>query len=90
MIWREFLAARDDNLTRSIGVSNYGTGQIDELIQATGEAPAVNQIPWSPCALRPAPAGRAPRRGIVLEGYSPFKCSDLSDPVLAASPPRTG
>jgi len=29
-------------------VSNYSVAQIDELIAATGEAPAVNQIPWSP------------------------------------------
>jgi 2,5-diketo-D-gluconate reductase A len=47
-LWRELLAIRDQGLARAVGVSNYGTGQLDELIGATGEAPAVNQIPWSP------------------------------------------
>lgn len=81
--WRELLAARDENLTRAVGVSNYSIAQIDELIQATEEAPAVNQIRWSP-SLYDREARAAHRdRGVVLEGYSPFKTSDLSDPVLA-------
>src|SRR5258705_13910325 len=44
-LWREFLAARDDGLTRTVGVSNYSIGQIDELIEATGERPGVHPIP---------------------------------------------
>src|SRR6201995_2382712 len=47
-LWRDFLAIRDEGLTRAVGVSNYSIGQIDDLIEATGEQPAVNQIPWSP------------------------------------------
>ena len=31
------LAARDESLARAVGVSNYSTAQIDELIQATEE-----------------------------------------------------
>ncbi len=76
------LAARSANLTRAVGVSNYSTGQIDELIQATGEAPAVNQIRWSPALYDPQRLAENSERGIALEGYSPFKSSDLTDPVL--------
>ena len=47
-VWREFLTLRGQGLARAVGVSNYSIAQIDTLIQATGEAPAVNQIPWSP------------------------------------------
>ena len=47
-MWREFIAARDAGQTRSIGVSNYSTAQIDELIPRPVRRPAVNQIPWSP------------------------------------------
>jgi len=36
-LWRDFLAARDDGLTRAIGVSNYSIRQIDELTAATNE-----------------------------------------------------
>ncbi|WBB70673.1 aldo/keto reductase [Micromonospora sp. WMMD812] len=81
-VWRELLAARDENLTRAVGVSNYSTAQIDELIQATEENPAVNQIRWSPFLYDRQRHIEHRDRGIVLEGYSPFKTSDLSDPVL--------
>jgi 2,5-diketo-D-gluconate reductase A len=57
-LWREFLALRDEGQCRSVGVSNYGIAQIDELIAATGQRPAVNQIasrPASRLAPRPAP-----------------------------------
>ncbi|MEU5550602.1 MULTISPECIES: aldo/keto reductase [unclassified Micromonospora] len=80
--WREMLAARDANLARAVGVSNFSTPQIDELIQATEENPAVNQIKWSPRLYDRQRHAEHRDRGVVLEGYSPFKASDLSDPVL--------
>jgi len=81
-LWREFIAARKNGLARAIGVSNYSTAQIDELIDATGETPAVNQIPWSPWEHSAARLAELRARNVVLEGYSPFKRSDLRDPVL--------
>ena len=81
--WRELLAAREDGLARSVGVSNYTTAQLDELIEATGEAPAVNQIPWSPWEHDPTRLAEHRDHDVVLEGYSPFKRSDLRSPVLA-------
>ncbi|OKI89224.1 aldo/keto reductase [Micromonospora sp. CB01531] len=81
-VWREFLAARDEGLVRTVGVSNYSISQIDELIQATEENPAVNQIRWSPTLYDRQTHAAHRDRGVVLEGYSPFKTSDLSDPVL--------
>ena len=80
--WREMLAARDTGLARAVGVSNFSTGEIDELIQATEENPAVNQIRWSPWLYDRQRHAEHRDRGVVLEGYSPFKTSDLSDPVL--------
>ncbi|MEU6073378.1 aldo/keto reductase [Micromonospora sp. NPDC047074] len=82
-VWREMLAARDEGLARAVGVSNFGTAQLDELIQATGEIPAVNQIRWSPSLYDGRRHQEHRERGVVLEGYSPFKTSDLADPVLA-------
>lgn len=80
--WAAFIAARDEGLVRSIGVSNYSIEQIDELVAATGEAPAVNQIPWSPGDYDAELVAEHARRGVRLEGYSPFKRTDLDDPVL--------
>jgi 2,5-diketo-D-gluconate reductase A len=82
-LWREFLALRDEGLCRSVGVSNYGIAQIDELIGATGERPAVNQIPWSPSRYDAALLAAHADRGVHVEGYSPLKGTRLGDPVLA-------
>ena len=59
--WSDFIAARDEGLARSIGVSNYSTAQIDELTKETGVTPTVNQIPWSPWEHDAGPA-RGPAR----------------------------
>jgi diketogulonate reductase-like aldo/keto reductase len=80
--WREFIAVRDEGLVRSIGVSNYSTAQIDELIEATGEAPAVNQIRWGPALYDAKRLAEHRERGVVLEGYSPFKTTNLRAKVL--------
>ena len=80
--WRRFLDARRQGLARAVGVSNHSLAQIDELIAATGQAPAVNQIPWSPSQHDPALLAALRARGVVVEGYSPFRGTDLHHPVL--------
>jgi 2,5-diketo-D-gluconate reductase A len=82
-LWREFLSLRDEGLCSSVGVSNYSIAQIDELIAATGERPAVNQIPWSPAQYDPALLAAHADRGVHVEGYSPLKGTRLRDRVLA-------
>lgn len=80
--WAEFVKAQEDGLATSIGVSNYSLEQIDELTAATGVTPAVDQIRWSPANHDPAVAGGLRERNVVLEGYSPFRASNLEDPTL--------
>ncbi len=88
--WEHVLAVREDGLATNVGVSNYSIGQIDRLIAATSEAPAVNQIPWAPTRFD-AELLRATRdRGVVLEGYSPFKNTNLRAPALADIARRHG
>jgi 2,5-diketo-D-gluconate reductase A len=89
-LWRDFLALRDEGRCRAVGVSNYSIGEIDELIAATGERPAVNQIPWSPSRHDPALLAAHAGRGVAVEGYSPLACTRLRDPVLAAISARHG
>ena len=81
--WQRFLEARDEGLATNVGVSNYSVAQIDELVAATGEAPAVNQIPWAPALFDRALLDESRSRGVVVEGYSPFRRTNLDDPVLA-------
>jgi hypothetical protein len=59
-LWREFLAARDDGLTRTVGVSNYSIGQIDDLIDATGEKPPSTRSRGAPPATTPVCWPRTP------------------------------
>jgi diketogulonate reductase-like aldo/keto reductase len=81
--WKAFIEALEQGKTRAIGVSNYSIAQIDELIAATGHAPALNQIPWNPFLFDAREVSELDTRHVVLEGYSPLKRSDLSNPVLA-------
>jgi 2,5-diketo-D-gluconate reductase A len=81
--WRHLADAHAKQSARAIGVSNYSTAQIDELVDATGVTPAVNQIRWSPELYDRRLVEQLRARGVVLEGYSPFRASDLRDPVLA-------
>jgi 2,5-diketo-D-gluconate reductase A len=81
-VWREFVAARDEGRARAIGVSNYGIDEIDELTAATGVSPAVNQIRFGPSLYDPKLVAQHRERGVVVEGYSPFKTTNLHDPVL--------
>ena len=81
-MWQVFVEIAKEGKAAAIGVSNYSTAQIDELVHATGVVPAVNQIPWSPSLYDPRRAAELSERGIVLEGYSPLKRSRLTSPVL--------
>jgi len=82
-VWREFLALRDEGRARAVGVSNYSLAQIDRLIEATGQPPAVNQISWSPGRYDAALLAGHRERGVAVEGYSPLKRTNLASPVLA-------
>jgi diketogulonate reductase-like aldo/keto reductase len=83
-MWNEFIDARDDGLARAIGVSNYSIGQLDELTDATGIRPAVNQIPWSPAQHDQALLAAHHDRGVTVVGYSPLKRTDLAGPILTS------
>jgi 2,5-diketo-D-gluconate reductase A len=80
--WQQLLELRDEGLSRTVGVSNYDLDQLDVLIKATGEAPVLNQIPWSPLRFDPAVLAGNRERGVVVEGYSGLRNIDLTDTTL--------
>lgn len=88
--WERFLELAQEGLVRAVGVSNYGVEQLDLLTEATGQAPAVNQLPWSPPRHDPQVLAAHRERGVVLEGYSPLKGTRLDAPVLAEIADRHG
>jgi len=80
--WRAFLDAREAGLARAVGVSNFSLAQLDEVTRATGEAPSINQVNWSPSRHDEAFLAGLRERGVVAEGYSPLKGGSLRHPVL--------
>ena len=89
-VWEQLLAARQDGLVRDIGVSNYSLAQLDELEQATGVVPAVNQCKWSPLLFDRAFLDGHRERGVVFEGYSGLKGGTLEHPVITGIAGRLG
>jgi diketogulonate reductase-like aldo/keto reductase len=80
--WRAFVEARDRGWARDIGVSNFDAALVDEVGEATGVVPAVNQIEWSPLLYRPSVVQAHRTRGVVLEGYSGLRGGILDREVV--------
>jgi diketogulonate reductase-like aldo/keto reductase len=81
-LWQALLEAQQAGKVRDVGVSNYSLDQLDRLAEASGRQPAVNQIEWAPTLYDAEVERGHAERGVVLEGYSALKNSDLDDPVL--------
>jgi diketogulonate reductase-like aldo/keto reductase len=89
-VWQAFLQAREEGLAVDVGVSNYSLDGLDRLAEATGVAPAVNQIRWSPLLFdRELVIGHR-ERGVVLEGYSTLRGGTLEHPVVTGIADRLG
>lgn len=89
-LWETFLQARSDGLVRDVGVSNYSLDMLDEVERATGVAPAVNQVKWSPLLYDAAFEQGHRDRGVVLEGYSALRGGTLEHPVIHGIAERLG
>jgi diketogulonate reductase-like aldo/keto reductase len=89
-IWRAFGEAREAGLAREIGVSSFDTALLDEVTEATGVTPAVNQIEWSPLLYDAAIVAEHRERGIVLEGYSALRGGTLDHPTILQVAEREG
>jgi 2,5-diketo-D-gluconate reductase A len=81
-LWRAFVEAREAGLARDIGVSNFDPTLIDDVTSATGVAPAVNQVEWSPLLYDADTLAAHRERDIVLEGYSALRGGTLDHPVI--------
>ena len=81
-VWQRLIEAQEDHLALFIGVSNYTINQIDELIRTCAVAPALNQIQFGPSHYNPSLIAAHRARGVLVGGYSPFRSTDISTPVL--------
>jgi len=70
--WRAFVELREQGKARSIGVSNFTPAQIDEITEATGVRPVVNQVEVHPEFSQRELRAWHDEHGIVTESYSPL------------------
>jgi 2,5-diketo-D-gluconate reductase A len=89
-LWRAFVETRESGLAREIGVSNFDAALIDEITRATGVAPAVNQVEWSPLLYDAETLAWHRDHDIALEGYSALRGGTLDHPTVVGIAERIG
>jgi len=83
-LWRGLMRARDEGKARDIGVCSYKIAQLQELIDRTGEVPAVHQLEWSPFGHSLDMLSYCAAHEIQLQAYSPLtRGKRLGDERLA-------
>jgi 2,5-diketo-D-gluconate reductase A len=70
--WEALCECKEDGRARSIGVSNFQVEHLEQIIDATGVAPAVNQIELHPRLQQHELRRYHADRGIVTEAWSPL------------------
>ncbi len=68
--WPGMERARELGYARSIGVSNFGVGDLDQVLAAGTVAPVVDQVQFSPFEYRRRLLEGCRSKGIALESYS--------------------
>jgi diketogulonate reductase-like aldo/keto reductase len=89
--WPGMEAASEAGLTKGIGISNFSTSEIQQLLKVSQIQPAVNQIQFSPFEYRRALVEAGEEAGVVSQAYSPLGTGrHLGDPVVARIASATG
>jgi 2,5-diketo-D-gluconate reductase A len=89
--WPGMERAQEAGHARSIGVSNFSVGELDELLAQAGVRPAVDQIRFNPFDYRRGLRDAAAERGIAIEAYSPLGTGEhLGDETVGRVAERVG
>src|SRR4051812_22710104 len=70
--WPGMEGARARSYARAIGVSNFDTDELDQVIAAGTVPPVVDQVQLNPSAYRKALLDACNERDVGLEAYSPL------------------
>ncbi|HEV3133078.1 MAG TPA: aldo/keto reductase [Acidimicrobiia bacterium] len=82
--WGALELAYDQGLARTIGVSNWGSRELDALVRRGRIKPLVDQVQFSPFQFRRALLEHSRRLQITLEAYSPLtRGRSLENPTIA-------
>jgi 2,5-diketo-D-gluconate reductase A len=82
--WKAFIELQKQGRIKSIGVSNFTVDTLQELIDATGVTPAINQVETHPYFNQQELRTFEEANGILHQSYSPLGSGRglLDDPVL--------
>lgn len=70
--WEELIRLREEGLVTSIGVANFPAQRIDELTEATGVVPVLNQIELNPYFAQNDLREANRERGVLSEAWAPL------------------
>ncbi|HEX6713304.1 MAG TPA: aldo/keto reductase [Thermoleophilaceae bacterium] len=70
--WPGMERARELGYARSIGVSNFDTNELAQVLASASAAPVVNQVQFSPYEYRSRLLAACEESDVVLEAYSPL------------------
>lgn len=79
--WEAMLKVSERGLIRAVGVSNFSQKKVEQVRDATGETPAVNQIELHPYLQQRGLVNACRDLGIAVTAYSPLGSPD-SAPML--------
>jgi diketogulonate reductase-like aldo/keto reductase len=89
--WPGMERAHQRGYARSIGVSNYSVGELEELMSVAEIPPVVNQVQFSPFKYRRKLLEACEARNVTLEAYSPLGTGGhLSDERVRQIAERVG
>ena len=100
--WRAMEQLVDDGLVKAIGISNFNTIQVDDIIQNCSIKPAVNQFEVHPYMTCNRWVNHCKQNGVTVTAYSPLGCPDrpgaaasgypvlLDDPIVATIAKKYG
>ncbi|MEA2023759.1 MAG: aldo/keto reductase, partial [Actinomycetota bacterium] len=82
--WRAMEQIQAAGKARAIGVSNYLTHHLNQLLEHASVVPSINQIEFQPHLQSPELVSYCNERGIVVEAWSPLKQGQIiDDPELS-------
>ena len=89
--WKALIRLKEEGKARSIGVSNFEGSYIDDLIDATGIVPVINQVQLHPRFQQRKLRGIYEPKKVVTQSWSPLgQGTLLADPVIAGIAQRHG
>lgn len=90
--WRALVDLREQGLVRSIGVSNFTEGFLEQVVFETGVMPAVNQVELHPYFAQRELRAAHERLGVRTEAWSPMgkRQAPFGEPPVADAAERHG